>query len=143
MLSTAQSPVLRFEVTSVKPHEPNASGRRGGLCAGSNTTVSVSSMGAGGVPSTGQVTLPPGMCTFRQTLLRADRFGLRVHRETREVDGFALTLAARGSKLPIPTAHHSSRRSTSNSVCACRRERSHSSSWRSTRSSVQRPADRV
>jgi uncharacterized protein (TIGR03435 family) len=152
-LSVAGQSPLRFEVASVKPHAPGTATSRGGMCSGTNTTVAVTSIGAGGVPATSQSAGPaPGICQFRQVTVRtivgaaygmregpahkpviggpdwidtelfdldgkpdrprpqqelqgmlqmllADRFGLRVHRETRDVEGYALTVAPRGSKM--------------------------------------------
>jgi hypothetical protein len=66
-------PEPRFEVASVKPHVPGTSTTRGGMCSGTNSTTTVTSMsssGSGAPVGTRAVSMPPGMCTFRQTVLR-------------------------------------------------------------------------
>ena len=160
----AQEPAaqLRFDVASVKQHQervdPFAGGRRGGLCAGTDSVIVATgglTIGPNGVvPTTTKDAAPhsPGTCTFARTTLDeiiaeafavpradvdrlivggpswvredhfdidaradkprardelgrmlqallADRFGLRVHRETREFDGFALETVESRHKL--------------------------------------------
>jgi uncharacterized protein (TIGR03435 family) len=159
----AQEPAaaLRFDVASVKQHQervdPLAGGRRGGLCAGTDSVLVATgglTVGPNGVVSAtkGDAPFRPGTCSFARTTLDeiiaeayaipradvdrlivggpswlredrfdiearadsprtradlrrmlqallADRFGLRVHRETREFDGFALQTVEGPHKL--------------------------------------------
>ena len=53
---------------------------------------------------------PQHLREMLQSLLR-DRFGLRMHRETREFQAYALTVAKDGPKLTINTAHQGRTRS--------------------------------
>ena len=158
-----QDTTSRFAVASVKQYrervDPLAGGRRGGLCVGSDTTVTAMgglTIGPNGVVRvpTSDVPFSPGTCSFTRTTLdeiiataysvprseverlivggpswlredhfdietradkprpRADlermlqtllaeRFGLRAHRETRQVDGFALQTVDRQHRLRV------------------------------------------
>ena len=180
---TAQEPArpLRFDVASVKQHQervdPFAGGRRGGLCAGTDSVIVASgglTIGPNGVASITRDDAPfsPGTCSFARTTLDeiiaeayavpradvgrliaggpswlreehfdiearadkprtrgelgrmlqallADRFALRVHREVREFDGFALeTIEGRHKLQTADDSAATGTRSTAGTVTA-------------------------